>query len=225
MPRPTLFYDCWHISGEKSACLWLLTSRICRNWWNPLKVIIKGLPLWPRNHASVFKMEITCFAATRNITPRAQRNRNDCFLPLWGRYLPIITHQRMELLSNLSIYKCWDISALHCVAFGIQVSAHPRLNTFKGYQRKYSNTHLRREWAFSHLFYFLGVGWDWVHLVPRPLIGSRWNEDCQGKPKYSEKTCTSAILSSTNSTWPDRGSNPDRRCGKPATNRLSYGTA
>jgi hypothetical protein len=26
-------------------------------------------------------------------------------------------------------------------------------------------------------------------------------------------------------TWPDLGSNSGRRCGKPATNRLSYGTA
>jgi hypothetical protein len=29
----------------------------------------------------------------------------------------------------------------------------------------------------------------------------------------------------TNPTWPDLGSNPGRRDGKPATNRLSYGAA
>jgi hypothetical protein len=52
-----------------------------------------------------------------------------------------------------------------------------------------------------------------------------WNEDRQGKPKYSEKTCPSATLSTTNPTWPDPGSNPHRRGGKPATNRLSYGVA
>jgi hypothetical protein len=51
----------------------------------------------------------------------------------------------------------------------------------------------------------------------------RWNEDWQGKPKYSEKTCPSATLSTTNPTWPDPGLNPGRRGGKPATNRLSYG--
>jgi hypothetical protein len=46
-----------------------------------------------------------------------------------------------------------------------------------------------------------------------------------GKPKYSEKTCPSATLSTTNPTWLDPGSNPGRRGGKPATNRLSYGAA
>jgi hypothetical protein len=54
---------------------------------------------------------------------------------------------------------------------------------------------------------------------------SRWNETWQGKPEYSEITCPSATLFTTNSTWPDLGSNPDRRGGKPATNRLSYGKA
>jgi hypothetical protein len=49
-------------------------------------------------------------------------------------------------------------------------------------------------------------------------------DDWQGKPKYSEKTCPSAALSTTNPTCcPD--ANPGRRCRKPATNRLSYGTA
>jgi hypothetical protein len=55
-------------------------------------------------------------------------------------------------------------------------------------------------------------GWWWVW-------SGRWN-DWQGKPKYSEETCLSATLSTTNPTWRD----PDRRGGKPATNRLSYGS-
>jgi hypothetical protein len=50
-----------------------------------------------------------------------------------------------------------------------------------------------------------------------------WNEDWQGKPKYSEKTCPSANLSTTNPTWPDPGANPVRRGGKPATYRFCYG--
>jgi hypothetical protein len=45
----------------------------------------------------------------------------------------------------------------------------------------------------------------------------------RGYRKYSEKTSPSATLSTTNPTWPDPGSNTGRS-GKPATNRLSYGT-
>jgi hypothetical protein len=68
-------------------------------------------------------------------------------------------------------------------------------------------------------------------IVPLPddrrwwMWSSRWNENWQGTPKYSEKTCPSASLSTTNPTWTNLGSNPGRRGGKPATNRLSYGTA
>jgi hypothetical protein len=51
--------------------------------------------------------------------------------------------------------------------------------------------------------------------------GMNW----QGKPKYSEKTCPGVTLSTTNPTWPDPGSNPGRRDGKPGTNSLSYGAA
>jgi hypothetical protein len=61
-------------------------------------------------------------------------------------------------------------------------------------------------------------GWLWRWRI-------LWNEDWQGKPKYSKKTHPSATLSTTNPTWPDPGKNPGRRGGKPATNRLSYGVA
>jgi hypothetical protein len=69
----------------------------------------------------------------------------------------------------------------------------------------------------------------YLAIVPAPddrwwLWSSWWNEDWQGKPKYSEKTCPSATVSSTIPTWPDLGANPGRRGGKPVTNRLSYGT-
>jgi hypothetical protein len=50
-----------------------------------------------------------------------------------------------------------------------------------------------------------------------------WNE-WQGKPKYSEKTCPSAALSTTDPTCCPEAK-PGRSGGKPATNRLSYGTA
>jgi hypothetical protein len=39
------------------------------------------------------------------------------------------------------------------------------------------------------------------------------------------KTCRSATLSTTNPTWTDTGSNSGLRGERPATNRLSHGTA
>jgi hypothetical protein len=78
--------------------------------------------------------------------------------------------------------------------------------------------------------YFGYCGHYWP-IVPVPderwwwLWRNWWNEDWQGKPKYSEKTCPSATLSTTNTTRLDQVFNPGRRGGKPATNRLSYGAA
>jgi hypothetical protein len=75
-----------------------------------------------------------------------------------------------------------------------------------------------------------------VHTGTTRHVGNFWPSvpapgDCEDgefvgmkigrEPKYSEKTCRSATLSTTNPTWPD----PGRRSGKPATNRLSYGAA
>jgi hypothetical protein len=82
-------------------------------------------------------------------------------------------------------------------------------------------------WGETESTWYVGHCWP---IVPAPddrwwLWNSWWNEDWQGKPKYSQKTCPSATLSTTNPTWPDLGSNPVRRGGKPATNRLSFGTA
>jgi hypothetical protein len=61
----------------------------------------------------------------------------------------------------------------------------------------------------------LGWLWWWRNL---------WNDDWQGKPKYLEKICLSAALSTTNPTCCPNA-NPGRRSGKPATNRLRYSTA
>jgi hypothetical protein len=69
------------------------------------------------------------------------------------------------------------------------------------------------------LSYCACPGWLWGWRI------IRWNEDWQGKPKHSEKTCPSATLSTTNPTWTDPGSNPARRGGKSATNSLSYDAA
>jgi hypothetical protein len=56
------------------------------------------------------------------------------------------------------------------------------------------------------------------------IMVENWWNDWHAKPKYSERTCPSAALSTTNTTCcPDL--NRVRRCEKPASNRLSYGTA
>jgi hypothetical protein len=56
------------------------------------------------------------------------------------------------------------------------------------------------------------------------MCSNWWNENWYRKPKYSEKTCPSATLSTINPIWPVLGSNPGGRNRKPETNRLSYGT-
>jgi hypothetical protein len=89
-------------------------------------------------------------------------------------------------------------------------------------------TYMNIKWHVSHSFppRFCGHYWP---IVPAPddrwwwLWRNWWNEYWQVKPKYSENTCPSATLSTTNPTWLDPGLNPGRRGGKPTTNRLSYG--
>jgi hypothetical protein len=61
---------------------------------------------------------------------------------------------------------------------------------------------------------------------PQIVIGVEHSvEWLSGETKYSEKPFPSVAFSTSNPTWPDRGLLPGRRGGKPATNRLSYGTA
>jgi hypothetical protein len=57
------------------------------------------------------------------------------------------------------------------------------------------------------LAYCTCPGWLWSWRI--------WWIEWQGKPKYSEKTCPGATLSTTNPTWPDPELNPGRRGGKP----------
>jgi hypothetical protein len=45
-----------------------------------------------------------------------------------------------------------------------------------------------------------------------------------GETEVLGENLPNVTLSTTNPTWPDLGSNPDRRGGKPVTNRLGYGT-
>jgi hypothetical protein len=82
-------------------------------------------------------------------------------------------------------------------------------------------------WGGTYVTRYCGHFWPIVQPDDRWgwLWSNWWNGDWQGKPKYSEKTCPSAIVSTTNPTWPDPGANSGRCGGKPATNRLSYDAA
>jgi hypothetical protein len=79
-----------------------------------------------------------------------------------------------------------------------------------------------------------------VRLSPLGTAATLWlfvpapDDDCgefggmridRGNRSTRRKPAPSATLSTTNPIWPDSGSNPGLRGGKPATNRLSYGTA
>jgi hypothetical protein len=57
------------------------------------------------------------------------------------------------------------------------------------------------------------------------VMEHQWNKIDRGKPITRRKPCPSATLSTTNPTWTDPGSNPGFHSGRPATNRLSHGTA
>jgi hypothetical protein len=52
-----------------------------------------------------------------------------------------------------------------------------------------------------------------------------WNEIDRENPLYSERNLPQCHLSTTNPTWTDPGSNPGLCGERPATNRLSHGTA
>jgi hypothetical protein len=91
----------------------------------------------------------------------------------------------------------------------------------------YIESQEKLRWRCVFFLLLFLVGWDWVSwycghywpIVPAPddrwwwLWRNWWDEEWQGKPKYSEKTCPSAILSTTNPTWLDPGLNPGRRSG------------
>jgi hypothetical protein len=72
-------------------------------------------------------------------------------------------------------------------------------------------------WHVGHqLAYCTFPGWLWGWRI-------WWNDDWQGKPKYSVKTCLSAtfVHHKSHLTW--LGANPGSCSGKPVTNHLSYG--
>jgi hypothetical protein len=120
--------------------------------------------------------------------------------------------------------------------FGRDVAGRTLLRNIGQTLSDYMPSHSRRPCASFFLFCHgvrlspLGTASTVWPIVPALddrwwwMWSNRWNTNWQGKPKYSEKTCPSATLSTTNPTWTDPGSNPARSGRKPATNSLSYGT-
>jgi hypothetical protein len=148
-------------------------------------------------------------------------------------YLNVILHSHSTETANNFIYRYEvmrhkDNSTFRCV------SENRSCPTFQAVMHSLLNTKPR-----VLLIHILG-GWNW-HCESTRHVGHwmayctcpgwlwwwriLWNKNWQGKPKYSEKTCPSVTLSTTNPTWPDPDSNPGHRSGKPATNHLSYGAA
>jgi hypothetical protein len=133
------------------------------------------------------------------------------------------------LLSQRHLRPC-DLTDWPTTLFPVQTrwSVGGALASYSGGPQLESQPRYRPS-LLKFFFYFVGWGETGVHLVPAPddrwVWSVWWNENWQGKPKYSEKIFPIATLSTTNPTWPDLGSKPGRHCRKPATNRLSYGTA
>jgi hypothetical protein len=85
----------------------------------------------------------------------------------------------------------------------------------------------------QHILLLLLMGWDWVHLVRRPLTGllyqprmiadGEWG--ASGGMKSGMGNRSTRRKPAPAPLGPDPGSNPGRHGGKPMTNRLNYGRA
>jgi hypothetical protein len=96
----------------------------------------------------------------------------------------------------------------------------------------YTSVYLPFSNTIQYFLLLFLVGWDWVHLVLRPLLAyctsARWQmvvivEQLMEWELAGEAEIVGENLSTTNPTWPDPGSNLGRHGGKPTTNLLSYG--
>jgi hypothetical protein len=136
-----------------------------------------------------------------------------------SRYSPV------DLGKRYTILRCSGCLIWYCTPHGTRYFSMPKADRMVAKMENWRSGN-------GLMLFFIASGVCCGHfwpIVPVPddrwgwLWSDWWNEDWQGKPKYSEKTCPSATLSITNPTWPDPGLNPGRHGGKPATNRLIYG--
>jgi hypothetical protein len=174
------------------------------------------------------------------------------FLRNVGTLLPDYTssHLRLAVTPNLHLNNLGN-RWFGIVMIIVQISW---VNWLTSLEYRYRGFEFRPLQCFSALYYgstglavtcrfsfvsVLGVGWDWVHLVHPPLFGllyrPRMIDECGAfgwvrigrgsRSNRKKKTCSSVPLSTRNLRWPDLESKSGRRCGKPLTNRLNYGTA
>jgi hypothetical protein len=124
---------------------------------------------------------------------------------------------RLERLSTLFIVNSLRSSPAHMIQPKVLVTTS--FFVVKGPQQM-----LRTHRSLKS--YCATLWWRFFFFLPFfQVMEHRWNEIDRVKPKYSGGTCRSATLSTTNPTWTDLGSNPGLRGERPATNRLSHGTA
>jgi hypothetical protein len=136
------------------------------------------------------------------------------------------------LWKYFNIFNIWTETQRHVQMQRAQSSHEPKFPLIDRIKMLLPQIRTSRSLIFN--FFLIGVLWGGVLAGSTRHVGHWmayctcpgwiwwwriwWNEDWQGKPKYSEKTCPNAALSTTNPTLPDPGS----RGGKPATNLLSY---
>jgi hypothetical protein len=164
----------------------------------------------------------------------------------WLTLLPVIQPQRGHFVTMNEIWSRWNIIAVFSRYLRQEAASCGR-----GELLLEQDSYIASWWLSSHgsrnrgsptawgtgLAFPPPLFWDEKEPSPlllRPLLAyctsprwwrwvwSNWWNAWQGKRKFSEKTCSSAALSTTNPTWPDQGSNPGHRGGKPATNRISF---
>jgi hypothetical protein len=161
-----------------------------------------------------------------------------------GNFKRLETSQRLcstELFYNVNSTTFWDVTSLQSLSLlfasllGLLFNSEDRRSTFLRNVRPREHipedsihNHHRRYYYFVVIIILSGVRLS--PLGTAATIGQLYQPqmiddgycgsicgmkiDWQGKPKYSEKICPSATLSTTNSTWPDPSLNPGRRGGK-----------
>jgi hypothetical protein len=144
----------------------------------------------------------------------------------------VLSPHFVQLLSN--IYHSYTHFISGCNRFcliGVPASEMESM-PLKGRQRPYLEVLDKQNQLF-----FRGAGWEWVHLLRRPLFGLLYQPVMidvdeygavngmrigKGNQSIWRKPVT---LSTTNPTWFDLGSNLSHQSGKPANSHVIYGMA